>query len=67
MSSNQGVVDLAYDLPEYSNLGHWKIRVVADTQVAEKVIQVEKYFQPQFEVNTLYPISTKNYKGPPFG
>ncbi|CAG7731091.1 unnamed protein product [Allacma fusca] len=55
VSNNQGVIDLMYELPEYSNLGKWKIQVHADTQVEEKVIQVEKYFQPQFEVFVSLP------------
>jgi hypothetical protein len=45
-----GVVDLFYDLPEYSDLGNWTIQVQAGAQTENKTIRVEKYFKPFHEV-----------------
>ncbi|ODM98684.1 hypothetical protein Ocin01_07992 [Orchesella cincta] len=48
--SNNGVVDMDYELPPFTALGKWTIRVVANSQTQDKHILLEKYFQPLHEV-----------------
>jgi len=47
-------VDLKYQLPTFSALGHWVIRVVVGSQVQEKKILVERYFSFQHEVSECF-------------
>ena len=49
-----GVVELFYDLPEYTDLGNWTIRVQASGQIENKVILVEKYFRTLHEVHKIF-------------
>ncbi|OXA61880.1 Complement C3 [Folsomia candida] len=50
-----GVIDLEYELPTFTSLGHWTIRVVAASQVQEKRILLERYFPSQHEVYVSMP------------
>ena len=50
-----GVIDLTYELPTFTSLGKWTIRVVAASQVQEKKILIERYFPSQHEVYVSMP------------
>ncbi|XP_050702984.1 LOW QUALITY PROTEIN: CD109 antigen-like [Eriocheir sinensis] len=59
MQTSHGVINLNFDLPEYPLVGPWTLRVKARTQTNDKIIQVEHYFRPRFEVFVRLPPTLK--------
>ncbi|CAG0890979.1 unnamed protein product [Darwinula stevensoni] len=53
--TSNGVLSLRFQLPEYPAVGDWVIQAVANGQVEQKNITVEKYFQRRFEVAVELP------------
>lgn len=53
--SNLGSVSLSYQLSDQPVFGEWIIKVIAQSQVEEKQIYVEEYYQTRFEVNVTMP------------
>jgi hypothetical protein len=56
LQSNFGAVSLNYTLSDQPTYGNYSIRVHALQQIEEKQFYVEEYYQPRFEVNTLFLI-----------
>lgn len=52
---NNGVLSGTFVLPEFPKVGFWTVRVEAQGQINEKVIKVEKYYMPKFEVHVRMP------------
>lgn len=53
---NVGVLMESFTLPDYPKVGFWTIRVVAEGQVEELRVKVEKWYLPQaFELFALMP------------
>ena len=53
---NVGVLLESYTLPEYPKIGFWTIRVVAEGQVEELKVKVEKFYLPQaYELVAVMP------------
>ncbi|XP_045132663.1 CD109 antigen-like [Portunus trituberculatus] len=59
MQTSHGVINLNFELPEYPLVGPWTLRVQARTQTQDKVIHVEHYFRPRFEVFVRMPQTIK--------
>ncbi|XP_075233181.1 CD109 antigen-like isoform X2 [Lycorma delicatula] len=53
--TNNGVASLQFKLPKMTKDGFWKIRIKAWDQTEEKLIKVETYFNPLFEVHIMWP------------
>ncbi|GBN47190.1 CD109 antigen [Araneus ventricosus] len=53
--TNLGAVSFQYQLSKQPRFGNWSIRVVAQSQVEEKTIYIEEYYQTPFEVNVTLP------------
>ena len=53
---NVGVLLESYTLPEYPKIGFWTIRVVAEGQIEELKVKVEKFYLPQaYELVAVMP------------
>jgi len=52
---NVGVLKEVFVLPEFPKVGFWKIRVQTQGQMEEKLVKVEKYYRPKFEVFVRMP------------
>ncbi|XP_023330082.1 CD109 antigen [Eurytemora carolleeae] len=52
---NNGVLTADFELPEFPKVGFWTIRVVAQGQIEEKKVKVEKYYVPKFETFVSMP------------
>ncbi|KAG7158739.1 C-type lectin-like 8, partial [Homarus americanus] len=57
--TSHGVINLSFQLPDYPLVGRWTIRVRAKSQVEDKIIQVEHYFRPRFEVFVRLPLTVQ--------